>query len=49
MIYIKTEKEIELMRKGGKILALILNELEKAAVAGVTAADLNDKAAVLCK
>jgi methionyl aminopeptidase len=49
MIYIKTEKEIELMRKGGKILAEILSDLEKAAVAGVTAADLNDKAAELCQ
>jgi methionyl aminopeptidase len=49
MIYIKTEKEIELMRKGGKILAEILRDLEKAAIAGVTAADLNNKAAELCK
>lgn len=37
------------MQKGGKILAEILHELEKVAVAGVTALDLNDKAAELCK
>lgn len=49
MIYIKTDKEIETMRKGGKILAEIIRELEKATVAGVTAGELNDKAADLCK
>lgn len=49
MIYIKTEKEIGLMRKGGKILAEILRELEKAAVPGTTALDMNDLAADLCK
>jgi methionyl aminopeptidase len=49
MIYIKTEKEIDLMRKGGKILAEILRDLEKEVKEGVTAADLNDKAAELCK
>ncbi len=37
------------MRRGGKILAEILRDLEKATVAGVTALDLNDKAAELCK
>lgn len=37
------------MRRGGKILAEILRDLEKAAVPGVTAGELNDKAAELCK
>ncbi len=37
------------MRKGGKILAEILRELEKETRAGVTALDLNDIAAELCK
>jgi len=34
MIQIKSEKEIEIMRKGGRILAGIMNELEKKVAAG---------------
>jgi methionyl aminopeptidase len=48
MIYIKTEQEIDKMRKGGKILALILRELEKTTVEGKTALDLDNRARELC-
>lgn len=40
MINIKTEKEIEVMREGGKILANILDKLLKASRAGITTNDL---------
>ncbi len=49
MIRLKTEKEIEIMKEGGKRLALILNELEKMVVPGVTARELNDKAEKMVK
>ncbi len=48
MIYIKTDKEIETMRKGGRILALILKELEKFTVAGVTTNEVDQKTRALC-
>lgn len=41
MIYIKTEKEIELMRKSGKILKQILEEIEKNVKEGVTVSYLD--------
>ncbi len=37
------------MRKGGRILAEILRDLEVLTVAGITAGDLDEKAAELCK
>ena len=40
MIKIKTEKEIQIMREGGKILAEILKKLEKAVKPGITTNDL---------
>ena len=40
MIKIKTEKEIQTMREGGKILAEILKKLEKAVKPGITTNDL---------
>ena len=43
-ITIKTEEDIELLRQGGKILASILDELEKEVVAGATTLDVDDKA-----
>jgi methionyl aminopeptidase len=43
-ITIKTEEDIELLRQGGKILATILDELEKEVVAGATTLDVDDKA-----
>ena len=49
MIYIKKENEIELMRKGGKVLGLILKQLEKEAVSGVTARQLDKISRDLCK
>ena len=44
MINIKTEKEIEIMRSGGKILAKILKELTRAAKPGVVTKDLDELA-----
>ena len=44
MITIKTPGEIEIMRQGGKILALILNELAAEAKAGVSLKDLDSLA-----
>ena len=41
---IKTEKEIQAMRKGGKILAKILEEVAKKVAPGVTTAFLNEEA-----
>jgi len=46
-IFIKTEKEIEIMREGGKRHARILRELSKLAVAGVSSQELEEKAIVL--
>jgi len=41
MITIKSKKEIETMREGGRILAKIMKELEKAVRPGVTTKELN--------
>lgn len=46
-VTIKTAEEIEILREGGKRLAYILDELEKAVKPGVTTADLEDIAAKL--
>ncbi len=44
MIKIKTEREIELMRQGGKILAFVLGKVAQAVKPGVTTQSLNDLA-----
>jgi len=44
MITYKTSEEIEILREGGKILAIILDELETLAVVGNTTLDIDDKA-----
>ncbi len=44
MVTKKTKEEIELLRKGGHILALILKELSTLAKPGVTTEDINDHA-----
>jgi methionyl aminopeptidase len=49
MILIKSDKEIQLMRRGGRILARILDELEKKTRPGVVTADLNNLAEDLAK
>jgi len=43
-ITIKTEADIKLLREGGKILAKILDELEKEVVAGNSTIDVDDRA-----
>lgn len=43
-IIIKTPKEIEIMRRGGEILAAILSELKKAVRPGVDTGELNELA-----
>jgi methionyl aminopeptidase len=47
MISIKTEKEIELLKAGGKRLALILNELAQMCIPGVSGLELDRRAAYL--
>jgi len=49
MIIIKTNKEIELIREGGKILASIMDELEEMLVPGVMTMDVDKKAVQLTK
>lgn len=44
MISIKTEKEIEIMKQGGKILAEILKKLSEAVKSGITTWNLEEKA-----
>jgi len=41
MIQIKTEKEIKIMREGGRILAEIMKELEKTVKTGITTKELD--------
>ena len=41
MIPIKTEREIEVMREGGKILARVMRELEERVGPGITAKELD--------
>lgn len=43
-ITLKTEEDIVLLREGGKILAAILDVLEKEVVVGATTLDIDDKA-----
>lgn len=45
----KTSEEIEVLREGGKILATILKELSKVAVAGNSTLDIDDRAMELCE
>ncbi|MGE4234514.1 MAG: type I methionyl aminopeptidase [Bacteriovoracia bacterium] len=49
MIHIKSEREIEIMRKAGKITALILQALKKAAQPGVETIELDNLAFDLCR
>lgn len=44
MIHIKSEKEIDLMRKSAQVLKLVLNALEKEIKPGITTNHLNDVA-----
>lgn len=44
MITYKTPEEIEILREGGKILAIILDELEVLTVEGNTTLDIDDRA-----
>ena len=41
MIFLKTEKEIQIMREGGKILASILKDLAKAVKPGINTKELD--------
>ena len=47
MITIKSEKEIEIMRQGGRILAGIMEELKNKVQIGVTTKELNRAAEAL--
>jgi hypothetical protein len=49
MTIIKTDREIETMRQGGRILAAIMVELVKAVAPGVTTAELEQLALDLIK
>ena len=49
MIKLKSNKDIEILREGGKHLAFILNELKKASKPGVTTKELDDLALKLTK
>lgn len=49
MITIKNEKEVNLLREGGKLHALILKELAKAVVPGVSTEELNSLTLLLAK
>ena len=44
MISIKTEKEIEIMREGGKILARVMEALKEKVKAGISTRELDEKA-----
>lgn len=44
MIIIKSQREINLMREAGKIVAKVFDELEKFIVPGVTTKEISDKA-----
>lgn len=48
-ISIKSEKEIELMRESGRILAKVLNELQGMVHAGISTLDIDKKCAELIK
>ncbi len=49
MISLKSKREIEIMREGGKILAGVLSELKKYVRAGLTTLDIDRKAAALIR
>ena len=49
MVTIKTPKEIEILKEGGKRLAFILNEVAKKVEAGVSTQVLEDYARFLIK
>ena len=49
MILIKSPKEIEYMRESGRIVALALNEMEKAIKPGITTKDLDTIATTVLK
>jgi len=49
MITIKTEKEIEVLREGGRRLAVILTTLAQAVIPGISAVELNELAIKLVK
>jgi methionyl aminopeptidase len=49
MITKKTPEEIEVMKEGGAILAKLLKELAKVAIAGNTTLDIDDRAMELCE
>jgi methionyl aminopeptidase len=46
-VKLKTKKEIEILREGGKILAAVLDELKSKVVVGVTTGELEDLACTL--
>jgi len=48
-ITLKTQEDIKLLREGGEILALMLDELENEVVAGATTLDVDDRAMELMK
>jgi len=48
-IFIKDKEEIQVMREGGKILGIVLAELEKMIAPGITTIDLDIKAEELIK
>ena len=49
MALIKTEEEIEILREGGKRLAVIMSQLKDATVAGISTKELNDFAEKLIR
>ncbi|MFA6297478.1 MAG: type I methionyl aminopeptidase [Candidatus Paceibacterota bacterium] len=49
MVIFKTDEQIQIMREGGKILASILVDVSKKAIAGASTKDLNDYVNDLCK
>lgn len=46
-ITIKTEEDIRLLREGGRLLGIILDELEKEVIPGATSLDVDDRATEL--
>ncbi|MCB9818741.1 type I methionyl aminopeptidase [Candidatus Nomurabacteria bacterium] len=43
-ITLKTEEDIKILREGGKLLAMVLDELEKEVLPGATTLDVDDRA-----
>lgn len=46
-ITIKTEEDIKLLREGGKLLGMILDQLEKEVIPGASSLDIDDRASEL--